>query len=63
MVAMETYNSYRIIIGKIKTTNLLLSLCRYLNFVICKMFIEYSSIFHMPFVLITYFDWLLGPDK
>ena len=61
LVAMATYASHRLIMGKSENCLFLPSCLRYLNFVFAEMFIEYSSTFHETFVLILYFDWLQGP--
>ena len=57
---MATYASHRLIMEKSENCQFLLSCWRYLNFVFAEMF-EYSSTFHVTFVLILYFDWLQGP--
>ena len=61
LVAMATYASHRLIMEKSENCQFLLSCWRYLNFVFAEMFIEYSSTFHVTFVLILHFDWLQGP--
>ena len=58
---MATYASHRLIMGKSENYLFLQSCLRYLNFVFAEMFTEYSSTFHVTFVLILYFDWLPGP--
>ena len=61
LVAMATYASHRLIMEKSENCPFLLSCLRYLNFVFAEMFIEYSSTFHVTFVLILHLDWLQGP--
>ena len=60
LVAMETYSSHRLIMGKDKIC-IFFSRSRwsYLDF-FTEMFIEESSTFHMTYVQIGAFDWLLG---
>ena len=60
---MATYTSHRLIMEKSGNCKSLLSHWRYLNFVFREMFIEWCSTFQMTFILIAYFDWLLGPQK
>ena len=57
LVAMATYSSHRLIMGKVEICIFFLSQWRYLEFFFTEMFIEYSSMFHITFVQIGVFDW------
>ena len=63
LVAMATYTSHRLIMEKSGNCKFLLSHWRYLSFIFREMFIELCFTFQMIFILIAYFDWLLGPQK
>ena len=62
LVAMATYSSHRLIMGKEEIDNFSVSLGIF-GFFFTEMFIEKSSMFHMTFVQIALFDWLLGPHQ
>ena len=53
LVAMATYCSHRLIMGKVEICIFFLSQWRYLDFSFTEMFIESSSTFHMTFVQIA----------
>ena len=59
LVAMATYSSHRLIMGKIFS----LKKDIIMEFIFTEMFIEKSSTFHMAFVQIAEFDWLPGQLK
>ena len=61
LVAMATYASHRLIMEKSENCQFLLSCWRYLNFIFAEMFIEYSSMFHVTFVLILILIDCRGP--
>ena len=63
LVAMATYSSHRLIMGKVEICNFFLSQCRYLGFFFTEMLIVKSSTFHVTFVQISVFDWLSGRQK
>ena len=61
---METFSfHYKTYDGKSGNWLFFRTNCRYLNFVFAEMFIDWSSMFLVTFVLILYFDSLLGPHK
>ena len=59
---MATYSSHRLIMGKVEIDNFFCLIGDVWIF-FYKMFIEYSSTFHTPFVQICEFDWLSGRLK
>ena len=59
---MATYNSQRLIMGKVEICKFFLSQWRYLDF-FTEMFVALSSTLHMTFVQIGVFDWLSGRQK
>ena len=63
LVAMATYSSHRLIMGKGEIDNFFCLIGDILNFFFTEMFIECSSMFHMTFVQIGEFDWLSGWQK
>ena len=64
LVAIATYSSHRLIMGKVEICKcFFLSQWRYLELFFTKMFIELSSTLHMTFVQIGVFDWLSGRQK
>ena len=63
LVAMASYTSHRLIMEKSGNCKSLLSHWRYLNCIFREMFIEKCFTFQMTFILLAYFDWLLGPQK
>ena len=62
LVAMATYSSHRLIMGKEEIDNFFCLNGDILIF-FTEMLIEYSSTFHMIFVQIGEFDWLSGRQK
>ena len=60
---MATYSSHRLIMGKVEICKFFLSQWRYFEIQFTEMFIELSFMFHMTFVQIGVFDWLLGRQK
>ena len=63
-VAMANNIFHRFIMGEQILPISVIFFCRYLNFIFAEMFIEYSSTFHnYDFVLIAYFDWLMGSEN
>ena len=62
LVAMATYSSHRLIIGKRKLTIFSVSLGIF-GKKFTEMFIELSSKFHTTFVQMGGFDWLSGRQK
>ena len=63
MVAMATYSSHRLIIGKEEIDIFFCLIGDILKIFFTEMFIELSSTFHMTFVQIGEFDWLSGWQK
>ena len=62
MVAMATYSSHRLIMGKLEID----SFCRLTGdilFFFTDIFIEKSSMLYTTFVQIALFDWLTGRHK
>ena len=59
---MATFSSHRLIMGKEEIDNFFLSHWEYFDF-FTEMLIEKSSTFHITFVQIGEFDWLLGRQK
>ena len=59
---MATYSSFRLIMGKEEIDNFFCLIGDILIF-FTEMLIEKSSTFHMIFVQIGEFDWLLGRQK
>ena len=59
---MATFSSHRLIMGK-EEIDIFSVLLGIFGFFFTEMFIEYSSTFHMTFVQISEFDWLLGRQK
>ena len=61
---MATFSSHRLIMGKEEIDNFFSVLLRIFGmFFFTEMSIEKSSTFHMTFVQIGEFDWLLGRQK
>ena len=60
---MATFSFHRLKMGKVEIGIFFLSQWRYLDFFFTEMFIELSSMFHITFVQIGVFDWLLGRQK
>ena len=62
LVAMATYSSNRLIMGK-EEIDIFFCLIGDIWIFFTEMFIEKSSMFHATFVQIALFDWLLGPHQ
>ena len=62
LVAMATYSSHRLIMGK-EEIDIFFCLIGDIWIFFTKMFIEKSSMFHATFVQIALFDWLLGSHQ
>ena len=62
LVAMAIYSSHRLTMGKEEIVIFSVSLGIF-GFFFTEIFIKYSSTFHMTFVQIGEFDWLLGWQK
>ena len=60
LVAMATYSSHRLIMGKVDFDNFCCLIGDIWIVFFTVMFIEKSCKFHMTFVQIASFDWLLG---
>ena len=63
LVAMATYSFHRLIMGKEEIDNFFFCLIGDIWIFFTEMFIESSSTFHMTFVQIGEFDWLLEQQK
>ena len=63
LVAMTTFSSHKLIMGKEEIDNFFSVLLGIFGYYFTEMLIEYSSMFHMTFVQIGEFDWLLGRQK
>ena len=60
---MATYSSHRLTMGKKEIDNFFCLIGDIWIFIFTEMFIDKSSTFHMTFVKIGEFDWLLGWQK